>query len=134
MKIVKIIFVCMGNTCRSPMAEGICKKLNEDKNIQIESRGLAAVNGASAAENAVEVMKQMGIDISSHRAKNFTQADLDTDRIICMTNEIYAFFLRLGVPESKLEVLGGGIPDPYGGDLEVYRKCAELIEKSLKNK
>ena len=130
---MKIIFVCMGNTCRSPMAEGICKKLYSDKNIQVESRGLAAVNGAPAAENAVEIMKQMDIDISSHRAKNFTQADLDADKIICMTNDIYSFFLRLGVDKNKLEVLGGGIADPYGGDLEVYRKCAEQIERSLLN-
>ena len=115
------------------MAEGICKKLYSDKNIQIESRGLAAINGAPATENAIEIMRQTDIDISSHRAKNITQADLDADKIICMTNDIYSFFLRLGVDESKLEVLGGGIADPYGGDLETYRKCAEQIEASLRN-
>ncbi len=128
---MKIVFVCMGNTCRSPMAEGMCKKLHEDW--QIESRGLAAINGAPATENAIEIMKLYGIDISDHKAKSFTQADLDADKIICMTNEIYSFFLRLGVDENKLEVLGGGISDPYGGDLEVYKKCAEQIKKNLKN-
>ncbi|MBQ3005339.1 MAG: low molecular weight protein arginine phosphatase [Clostridia bacterium] len=131
---MKVIFVCMGNTCRSPMAEGIYKKLHEGEDMEIGSRGIVTSDGFPDAENAIEIMKQMGIDISEHKSKRITKEDLDADKIFCMTEDIYSFFVKNGVDKERLEVLGGGIFDPYGGDLEVYRMCAEKITESLRNK
>lgn len=122
----KIIFVCTGNTCRSPMAEGYLKSKNR-KDLDIISRGLAA-DGAPVSENSVLAMKELGIDISAHTSKQLTFADIDeTSVFICMSASHADILEGLGIDKMKLFVLG--ISDPYGADIEVYKKCrVEIIE------
>lgn len=131
---MKILFVCTGNTCRSPMAEGIFKMLLEDRgvnNIECSSAGLFAMTGDEVAPNAVKAVERFGVDISAHRARRITAFLLDeTDKFVCMTGQ-HAASLSLYVPPEKIIVLGDGIFDPFGGDLEKYILCAAAIKESL---
>lgn len=131
---MKILFVCTGNTCRSPMAEGLFNKLVSDKKIEnviSSSAGLFAMTGDEVSPNSVKACERFGVDISSHRARRITAYILDeTDKFVCMTPE-HAASLSLYVQSEKIIVLGNGIPDPYGGDLETYMICANSIKTAL---
>lgn len=129
-----VTFVCTGNTCRSPMAEGIFRKLLEERNIKdisCRSCGLAAFPGDSATPQAVEVLKERGIDLSAHRSTVLNTYILDeTDITVCMTVGHKNAIISV-VPDCRIIVPAGGIPDPYGGDTDIYRECADRIEAFL---
>lgn len=131
---MKILFVCTGNTCRSPMAEGLFNKIVADKeleNIECSSAGLFAMTGDEVSVNSVKACERFGVDISSHRARRITAYILDdTDKFVCMTKD-HAASLSLYVPSEKILVLGDGITDPYGGDIETYMICANSIKTAL---
>jgi len=116
------------------MAEGIFKKLLAEKNItdiNCSSAGLFAMTGDEVTPNSVKACERFGVDISSHRARRITSFVLDeTDRFVCMTFD-HAASLSLYVDPDKVLVLGGGIPDPYGGDIETYMMCANSIKIAL---
>lgn len=116
------------------MAEGLFKKLLGERgreDITCSSAGLAAPEGSPASINAKIAAQELGVDISEHRSRLLTRAIArDADMIVCMTQEHYDILNRI-IPEEKLYILGGGIDDPYGCDLEVYRACAEKIKNSL---
>lgn len=132
---MKILFVCTGNTCRSPMAQGIFQKMLEDANaqgVECSSAGLFAVTGSPASEFAIAAAERFGADISAHRSRRITKYLLDdTDLFVCMTEQ-HASSLTLYVDKSKICVLGKGISDPFGGDLEKYLICANEIRNALK--
>ena len=129
-----ITFVCTGNTCRSAMAEGLFKKLLAERvitDISCRSCGLAAFTGDSATPQAVEVCAERGVDTSTHRATVFNQYILDeTDVMVCMTNGHKSAVMKIN-PSFRIFVPDGGIPDPYGGSVEVYRECADALESFL---
>lgn len=131
---MKILFVCTGNTCRSPMAQGIMRaKLDEKgiKNIEVESAGIATLGGDEVSRNAVEAAKKYNADISNHRSRQISRYLLDGSDLIIGMTQSHIEALRPYVDEKKLRVLGGGIPDPYGGDLSVYESCAASISDAL---
>lgn len=125
---MNILFVCTGNTCRSPMAEGYLRSLNIS-GVSVRSRGLYA-DGSPVSENSILVMKEIGIDISKHISKQISHEDINwADKIICMSPS-HENALRT-VAKDKASVLGGGIPDPFGGDTGAYRSCRDEIIKQI---
>lgn len=135
----KVLFVCTGNTCRSPMAQGICEKMAEDRDLPIkcESAGLSTVNGQPVSDNAVTVCNELGIDISRHRAKNVRNFDLsEFDAIFTMSPRHKHALIALGANPYKIWLLGaetGGISDPFGEDEDVYRRCRDEIYDAIKD-
>ncbi len=127
---MNILFVCTGNTCRSPMAEGYLKH-KKLKDVYVKSAGIYA-EGDAVSENSAEVMKNIGIDISSHISSRITMSTLDwADKIYCMSPSHRNALLSVGVDKDKLFVLGLGILDPFGQDITVYENCRDEIIKEI---
>lgn len=138
-----IVFVCTGNTCRSPLAEALCKKrLAEQLGCPIEelpergflvlSAGMAAMMGDPAAPEAVEAARELGADLNGHASRPLTP-DLaaQADYLITMTSghlaQLHARYRRIGSTTRMLSREGDDIADPIGGEQEVYRVCAQQI-------
>ena len=124
-----IAFVCTGNTCRSPMAEGIFNQKAEEKGIPVRavSFGMAAVAGMPPAANAVEACREIGVDIAAHRSHFIYDYQLgEFDKIYCMSEEHRMILTQsIGCPPELTEVLN--VADPYGGGLEIYRMCRDIL-------
>lgn len=126
---MNVIFVCTGNTCRSPMAEYYLKSKNLD-GVNVISRGFSG--GDSANEKSIAVMSEVDIDISNHISKNITADEVqNADAIICMTESHRQMLLLYGGDDSKLYVLGDGISDPFGCDIDTYRMCRDEIFSNI---
>lgn len=129
---MNITFICTGNTCRSPMAEAIAMKIIAEKypksGITISSAGLNTFNGSPASQNSIDVCREIGIDLLEHRSRRINQEIVDnTDIFAVMTQSHADFLLRCGVPSDRVIVLGSGIPDPFGGNIEIYRECRDSL-------
>ena len=130
----QILFVCTGNTCRSPMAMAILNSLVKQgkvQNVTAQSAGLYAA-GEPASENTVTVLKNHGIVLQNYRSKPLTnELILQSSKFYAMTPQHRQMLLQYGVLPEKVLVLGGGIADPYGGDLAVYEACFNQIYQSV---
>lgn len=129
---MKILFVCHGNTCRSPMAEGLFKQLSSSSAVEfaVSSAGVGAVNGDAPATNAVNVCKALGVDISGHKARNIQEVDITKkDLLVVMTMSQAQALMQCGIPQNKIYILN--VPDPFGGDMEIYKACCDAIKTQL---
>lgn len=128
---MNILFVCTGNTCRSPMAAGIFKKIVKEKklkNVEISSAGIAANNTSPATKNAIEVCQNIDIDIREHISRSVFDVNLYAiDKFVVMTKSHRDALLKLRVNSDKIYILNGEIVDPFGGDLTAYEACRDKI-------
>ncbi len=128
----KIMFVCSGNTCRSPLAEGLFKKYLNDNSItdiEVSSAGIGAFPGDEVSINSILVAGNRGVDISSHRARNINPEHLTTtDLFFCMSHS-HKHYLSRHCDEDKIVVLN--VPDPYGRPIEAYEDCARQLESNF---
>lgn len=128
---MNILFVCTGNTCRSPLAEVLAASPDRE----VRSRGLAAYEGDGASLYAIDAAAELGFDLSGHKARLVSEEDmLWADAVYGMTGG-HAVLLKTFFPEhaNKVKTLpGGDIHDPAGGELWEYRACAARLREDIK--
>ncbi len=133
---MKILFVCSGNTCRSPMAEAMFHKMAKEQEMKVECRsvGVLTYTGSPASDNTVEVLKEIGIDITSFRSTDIKSlfSEIDTiDLFVPMTYTHAMILIQYGIEKKKIYLFDHDIPDPYGRDIDVYRKTRDDLAEQL---
>jgi len=138
-----VLFVCSGNTCRSPMAEGIFRTLINRKYCEVQSAGTIAMGGLTAAYYAKRVVKEYGGSIDHHRTKSLDRGLVDwADLILVMEYKHYETVLEINrdavvktflLREYRRKAKYTEVPDPVGQDIVVYRQAAVKMMPTLKN-
>lgn len=135
---MNILFVCTGNTCRSPMAAALFNKIASEKNldVRIESAGIFANDGEGASNEAIIAMKKYDIDLLPHHSQSINSELLEKSDLILTMTAAHKMVLGPSAPDKTYTLcefagIDGDIDDPFGGDVEEYEECAEQINNAL---
>ncbi len=141
--VFRVLLVCTGNTCRSPMAAGALRRrlAADGGRIVVESAGTAAWDDQPATEAAVRVAARAGVDLSEHRSRRLTPAIVrGADMVLAMERNHLAAVRALGADPERSHLLaewpppgdpGLEISDPFGGSSEAYEECWRRIQHHL---
>lgn len=140
----KILFVCSGNTCRSPLAEALARKLVVElrmQDIEVGSAGSGARDGSAASDGALLIGIERGLDLAGHRARSLTRDVVDqADLILAMGQQHLVTALELGglgkahllTSYTARSSAGEDIEDPFGADLQAYRATATELAREVR--
>ena len=135
--------VCLGNICRSPLAEGILQHKTKNTNVFVDSAGTASYHiGKLPDIRSIEIANKYGIDLSNQRARQFSEKDYDNfDKIYAMDTHNYASIISISRNENdrnKVELILNkinpkscdSVPDPYYGEGDGFQKVYDMLDKA----
>ncbi len=142
-----VLLVCTGNTCRSPMAEVLCRKMLADRlgcspaelgdgGFLVQSAGISAMMGSRPSPEAVDVLGRMGLNLADHESQPLTASLVRQADIVWTMTRSHRQAIVAQWPESaaRVHVLcrdESDIADPIGGPVEFYERCAAQIKVEL---
>ncbi len=136
----RVLCVCSGNTCRSPMLETLLRAalVNVQRSdVEVSSAGTGAAVGEPASVGAQRAMQRRGLSLEQHQSRPLRTLQLSQfEQFWCMTPAHATVLRHLGIPDAALHVVnaaGGGVPDPFGGDDDDYEACATVLELAARD-
>ena len=128
------MFVCTGNTCRSPMAEALLKdkiKKNKIKWWSVSSCGIQAEVGGTMSANSITALQEVGISVEKFSPKQLTRKIISASvLVVCMTESQKRMIENCGNVLSVKDICGYDVPDPYGCDIQAYRTARDAISRA----
>jgi len=139
MEIKRILIVCIGNICRSPTAAILMEQMLDQGGhpVHVESAGIGALVGYPADEHVQFLLREEGLDVSHHRARQVSPKMLSEADLVLVMDRQQRRALHAMTPQARGKVFllgewtGQEIPDPYRGDLEAFRSALSLIRAAV---